>query len=276
MKRWLLLLLLPLSCFGQAFSFSDLAFMDSGVTISVGTNGVLWWTNSDTSAHYLIDPIDADLGADDAKSIAARACTNLESLISAGAVTNLIFNNLPALTNLELASAGLNLTQAKPLWQLLVDNGGSNASAFILSAVPDAETITNVVILSDRGYTVAFGTPANVYFFPINTTYVLNGVTKFVGDAWGDIPDSIYSIARGSDIHYGLNPIADMIILTNADFNGDGFDQGRIDNLLSDMANNAPPNGTLDLRNMVAPTDGGLNADYQTLTNNGWTVLLTP
>lgn len=278
---WVVFLLLSLlPCSAQQNSFADLAFMEppSGAAAPPGTNGVLWYTNSDTSVGYIVDPTEADLTPYDVKSIAARNCTNMWSLLTSSGVTNMIFNGLGALTNLQLGSAVLLQAQADALWQLLVDNDGSNANAFINQPIPTSANITNVVILSDRGYSTAFNNPSDlIWFAPIDTSYTINGSSMFVGTAWDTLtPDQVYSVARGSDVHRFFNGIGSMTSLTNADFNGDGFDQGTVDTILSNMAGAAPANGFLDLQNTTAPTDGYSNVDYQTLTNNGWTVLLTP
>lgn len=277
--KWFWFLILSAQCLlAQAPYVFDIASAGGAAAAPIGTNGVLWYTNSDTSVGYIVDPTEADLTPYDVKSIAARNCTNMWSLLTSSSVTNMIFNGLGALTNLQLGSAVLLQAQADALWQLLVDNDGSNANAFIHQPIPTSANITNVVILSDRGYSASFYNPLDlIWFAPIDTSYTINGSSMFVGTAWDTLtPDQVYSVARGSDVHRFFNGIGSMTSLTNADFNGDGFDQGTVDTILSNMAGAAPANGFLDLQNTTAPTDGYSNVDYQTLTNNGWTVLLTP
>lgn len=275
---WVLLLLFSLlPCSAQQNSFADLAFMEPplGAAAPIGTNGVLWWTNNVDVGSAIVDPADVDLSAEQVYAIAARNCTNLQSLVGPlTPVTNFTFNGLGSLTNFQLVlNAGSNVTDS--VFKLLKDNGGSNANCTVSDA-PSSTGVTNLVILRDRGYNAGF---ANIdgllYFGPINTTYTVNGSSMFVGDLFDMAQADVYSIVKGTDIHNFCGDFNNTTV-TNADFNGDNFDQNVVDSTLSGISQNGQSNGFLDLQNTTAPTDGYSNGDYQTLTNAGWTVLLTP
>lgn len=275
---WVLLLLFSLlPCSAQQNSFADLSFMEPplGAAAPIGTNGVLWWTNNVDVGSAIVDPADVDLSAEQVYAIAARNCTNLQSLVGPlTPVTNFTFNGLGSLTNFQLVlNAGSNVTDS--VFKLLKDNGGSNANCTVADA-PSSTGVTNLVILRDRGYNAGFDNiDSLLYFGPINTTYTVNGSSMFVGDLFDMAQADVYSIVKGTDIHNFCGDFNNTTV-TNADFNGDNFNQQAVDNVLSGLNSAGQANGFLDLQNTTAPTDGYSNGDYQTLTNAGWTVLLTP
>lgn len=243
---------------------------------AVGTNGVLWWTNDVGVGTSIVDPVAVDLSLETVYSMAARNCTNLQSLIGGGTgtVTNFTYNGLGALTNFSVA-LNVSSNEIDNISKVIVDNGSSNAT-FGVVADPSSTGITNFVILRDRGYNVSFQNVDNKIFFgPINTYYLMNNDSNvFVGDIYDMAQSNIYNISPGSSTRNYLGPL-DNTSVTQAIFFEEKFNQGAVDNVLAGINNNGQLNGVLDLRFTATPTDGYTNGDYQSLTNNGWTVLIT-
>lgn len=276
--NWFWFLMLSAQCLlAQAPYVFDIASAgESAASTPTGTNGVLWWTNGSSTAFNVVDPTFEVHVAEDVIGINAVNCTNLDTLsFPNNPVATFYMTGCTAITFLAILS---NAPLAKALMDtvLISARGAGMSNGLVAVNLPTDDGSTNWQVLKDQGCDLSLSQNLErIMFTPYGSHLSINGSAKLVNEIWAMAADQVFQVARNAETHNDVQ-LNNTISLTNVDFNGDGFSQGTIDGILTDLAGTAPANGYLDLRNMVPPTDGELNADYQTLTNNGWTVLLTP